>query len=96
MRRFKNKWQLPNLIIVDGGTPQVLTALKILEKSNMNIPLIGLAKNPNRIIIGVEGLPSIKNLITNPIFRILIQLRDESHRFAKKYHIYLRDLKFQN
>lgn len=95
-RRFKNKWRLPNLIVVDGGTPQVITALKILKKNNVNIPLIGLAKNPNRIIIGVEGLPSIKNLITNPIFRILIQLRDESHRFAKKYHIYLRDLKFQN
>lgn len=93
-RRFRNKWQLPNLIIVDGGTPQVITALKILKKNNVNIPLIGLAKNPNRIIIGVEGLPSIKNLLTNPIFRILIQLRDESHRFAKKYHIYLRDKKF--
>lgn len=93
-RRFQNKWQLPNLIIVDGGTPQVITALKILKKNNMNIPLIGLAKNPNRIVIGVEGLPSIKNLISNPIFRILILLRDESHRFAKKYHIYLRDKKF--
>ena len=95
-RRFKNKWQLPNLIIVDGGTPQVITALKILKKNGVNIPLIGLAKNPNRIVIGVAGLPSIKNLISNPIFRLLILLRDESHRFAKKYHVQLRDLKFQN
>ena len=93
-RRFNNQWQLPNLIIVDGGTPQVITALKILKKFNLDIPLIGLAKNPNRIIIGVEGLPSIKNLMSDPIFRILILLRDESHRFAKKYHVYLRDKKF--
>ena len=95
-RRFNNQWQLPNLIIVDGGTPQVITALKILKKFNLDIPLIGLAKNPNRIVAGVEGLPSIKNLMSDPIFRILILLRDESHRFAKKYHVHLRDLKFQN
>ena len=93
-RRFNNQWQLPNLIIVDGGTPQVITALKILKKFNLDIPLIGLAKNPNRIVAGVEGLPSIKNLMSDPIFRILILLRDESHRFAKKYHVYLRDKKF--
>ena len=95
-RRFKNKWQLPNLIIIDGGTPQVITALKVFKKNNIDIPLIGLAKNPNRLIIGVDGLPTIRNLISNPIFRLLILLRDESHRFAKKYHVHLRDLKFQN
>src|SRR3989344_4461586 len=86
-RRFKNKWQLPNLIIIDGGSPQVITALKVFKKNNIDIPLIGLAKNPNRLIIGVDGLPTIRNLISNPIFRLLILLRDESHRFAKKYHV---------
>lgn len=93
-RRFKNKWKLPDLIVVDGGSPQVITALKVFKKLNIKIPLVGLAKNPNRLIIGIEGLPIIKDLNSNPIFRILILLRDESHRFAKKYHIYLRDKKF--
>lgn len=93
-RRFKNKWELPNLIIVDGGAPQVITALKVFKILNIKIPLVGLAKNPNRLIMGVEGLPTIKDLTSNPIFRLLILLRDESHRFAKKYHVYLRDKKF--
>ncbi len=95
-RRFNNKWPLPDLILVDGGTPQVLTSLKLLKKLNLDIPLIGIAKNPNRLIIGVEGLPRIRHIMSDPKYRLLILLRDESHRFAKKYHLYLRDLKFQS
>ena len=95
-RRFNNKWPLPDLILVDGGTPQVLTSLKLLKKINLDIPLIGIAKNPNRLIIGVEGLPRIRHIMSDPKYRLLILLRDESHRFAKKYHLYLRDLKFQS
>jgi len=95
-RRFNNKWALPNLMLVDGGTPQVFTVLKLLKKLKHDIPLIGIAKNPNRLVIGVDGLPKINHILTDPKYRLLILLRDESHRFAKKYHIYLRDLKFQS
>jgi excinuclease ABC subunit C len=53
-RRLKHtEWHLPNLLIVDGGKGQVSSALKILQEQNINIPLIGLAKREETIILPV-------------------------------------------
>ena len=95
-RRVRNKWKLPDLIIVDGGVPQVNASIKIIKKYNLDIPVIGIAKHPNRIIIGSFGYPHLNLKINNSGFNLIIHLRDESHRFAKKYHLYLRNLNFLN
>ena len=50
-RRIKHsEWPYPNLLIVDGGKGQVSTALKVLEQTNKNIPVIGLAKKEETIV----------------------------------------------
>lgn len=98
-RRLKHKdWPFPGLIIVDGGKGQVSRALKALKDNNLNIPLIGLAKREETIII-----PFIKN--SNLIFievllpknsaaiHLLQRVRDEAHRFAVNYHRLLRSKK---
>ncbi len=95
-RRFKNKWTQPNLIVVDGGKPQVRTVLRTLAEIDKRVPVIGLAKNPDRIIIGGQNLPTIRPNIHRNGFNLLRFIRDESHRFAHKYHLYLRDKKFYN
>jgi excinuclease ABC subunit C len=95
-RRFHNKWTIPDLIVIDGGTPQLVSALKMFRKSKINIPLIGITKKPNRIIVGSYGFPNLKFKLNDPAFNLLILLRDESHRFAKKYHLQLRNSKFIN
>jgi len=89
-RRFKNKWPKPDLIVVDGGKPQVRVAQKVLKEFNTLIPLIGIAKRPDRLIIGDDSLRTIKPPRHHPGFRLIQALRDESHRFAKKYHLLLR------
>ncbi len=89
-RRFHNTWPLPNLLVVDGGKPQVRIALKILANLQINIPLIGIAKHPDRLVIGQGNLPTVKPPIHHHGFNIIRYLRDESHRFAKKYHVWLR------
>lgn len=88
-RRFKNDWERPDILLIDGGKPQIKIAEKILNQLNLKIPLIGIAKNPDRLIIGKKYKVII---IKNPssFFSLLINLRDEAHRFAKKYHLYLR------
>jgi len=86
-RRFHNKFPKPDLIIVDGGRPQVKVATDVIKKMNLNIPVIGLAKNPDRLIIGKRMVKPAKS---NPGFNLARLLRDESHRFAKKYHLFLR------
>jgi len=90
MRRFKNSWPKPDLIMIDGGRPQVKIIVKTLLDLNMQIPVIGLAKNPDRLVVGDATLSQIRK----GNFQLLQQLRDEAHRFAKKYHLYLRNKKF--
>lgn len=92
-RRFKNNWDKPDLIVVDGGKPQVRIALQALGELGVTIPLIGIAKHPDRLIIGDQNTQMIRPDYRNPGFNIIRALRDESHRFAKKYHILLREKK---
>ncbi len=94
-RQNHPEWSWPNLILVDGGKGQVQAALKIWKKNNL---IIGLAKNPDRIIIPIQAdkiswqvLRLAKN---HPALKLLQQIRDESHRFAKKQHIKLRQKNF--
>lgn len=89
-RRFKNKWIKPHLIVVDGGKPQVRTILRALSMIGRRIRVIGIAKNPDRIIIGRWPLLTIRPSQNNPGFNLVRHIRDESHRFAKKYHLLLR------
>lgn len=94
-RRLNNKWQLPSLIVIDGGKPQIRTMLRLQALSSplIGIPIIGLAKHPDRIVIGNKNLPTIRPRLNNLGLNLLQQMRDEAHRFAKKYHTYLRNRK---
>ncbi|OGY58559.1 MAG: hypothetical protein A3C03_01065 [Candidatus Colwellbacteria bacterium RIFCSPHIGHO2_02_FULL_45_17] len=88
-RRFNNKWRLPDLILVDGGSGQVNAILKVLRGRSLRIPVVGLAKGPTRKKNDVIGeVPSWTSL------RELITVRDEAHRFAISYHKKLRSDNF--
>ncbi|MDO8335408.1 MAG: excinuclease ABC subunit UvrC [Candidatus Saccharibacteria bacterium] len=52
-RRFSGRhdWQLPDLLVIDGGKGQLDAALKILEEKDLKIPTIGLAKREEEIVI---------------------------------------------
>ncbi|MDK2948839.1 MAG: excinuclease subunit [Patescibacteria group bacterium] len=75
-RRFNHKeWKRPDLILIDGGKPQVSAVKKIVE----DIPIIGIAKGKDRKkdeLIG-EDINYDKEL--------LLKVRDEAHRFAINY-----------
>jgi excinuclease ABC subunit C len=51
-RRLRHdEWSFPDLIVIDGGKGQVSTGLETLNQLGMNIPLIGLAKREEIIVI---------------------------------------------
>lgn len=54
-RRFSEKnikaWTVPDLILIDGGKGQLGAAIKSLESKNIKIPIIGLAKKQEQIIV---------------------------------------------
>jgi len=93
-RRVKrNDWKKPNLMVIDGGRGQLRAAREVVSWS---IPVVSLAKNPERLMIIKKGIKKINyetaRLVEGePMAQLLMQLRDESHRFAKKYHELLRN-----
>ncbi|MEK7555061.1 MAG: UvrB/UvrC motif-containing protein [Patescibacteria group bacterium] len=80
-RRFKNSWTLPDLILIDGGLPQVNAARSVLGESGIKIPIVGIAKGPERK--KNEFFGAIPRGIQE---KTLIRVRDEAHRFAISYY----------
>ncbi len=61
-RRLKHKeWPYPDLLTVDGGRGQVSAALNVLKQWNINIPVIGLAKRLETVIIPVFRHPEFSS-----------------------------------
>lgn len=104
-RRFRNPWRHPDLILIDGGWPQVNAAMQVMHEFHLGIPVVGLAKGAKRKKNGSTGLTVLSKskdeLICDPNNleicsqcgkhkNLLIQVRDEAHRFAIKYHKQLR------
>lgn len=85
----KEKQNLPNLIVIDGGAGQLSYALKELKKLHLKIPIIALAKREEEIYIPGKSKP-LKLSKKNKALLLLIQIRNEAHRFAIKYNRLLR------
>ncbi len=96
-RRFQHpEWQYPQLILIDGGKPQVGKVTDVLEKKQINIPVIGLAKRQETIIIRKENkFQEIKVPINSPSLLLLREARNEAHRFAQRYHHQRRQKKLK-
>ncbi len=93
-RRFKKReWHRPDMLIIDGGKPQLRAVERILSKNEIRLPLIGIAKNPDRIVVGKPLYKTLKIDQKDPFFTLVRAARDEAHRFAKKYHLLLRNKK---
>lgn len=88
------EWVWPQVILVDGGKPQVSFIFNVLKQKGKvgKIALLGLAKEEEKLVIpviekseivGWKMLPYSKD---NPAFHLLMHARDEAHRFAQKYY----------
>ncbi|MDY5139287.1 helix-hairpin-helix domain-containing protein, partial [Actinotignum timonense] len=81
-RRFAYR---PDLLVVDGGLPQVNAAQRVVDELGADVRVVGLAKRLEEVWIPGEEFPVIFPR-TSPALRLLQQLRDESHRFAITFH----------
>lgn len=90
-RLMNEQETLPNLVLVDGGKGQMSMALDVWADLGLDIPLLGIAKGPERKA-GLEELvlPHQKQTIQlpphHPALLLLQTIRDESHRFAITGH----------
>jgi excinuclease ABC subunit C len=93
-RLSHHEWGLPDIFIVDGGTPQLRVFNLVLKNMNITVPAIGLAKRYEEIVVNAEGkYRKIRLNRNDPSLRLIQNIRDEAHRFAHSYHEHLR-LKF--
>lgn len=75
----------PNLLLVDGGQPQVAAAQRALEESGVQgIQLAGIAKRLEEIWLPDSDFPVILPRNSDALF-LIQRLRDEAHRFAITY-----------
>ena len=88
--RLKEEGQsYPDLILTDGGLPQVHATLEALNNIGVSIPVAGLYKNDKH---QTEGLIDSSGN-TYPIdrksrlFFLLMRMQDEVHRFAITFHV---------
>mgnify|MGYP005848632243 CR=1 FL=1 len=80
----------PDLILVDGGKPQLNMAFDLLKIMNLDfIAVIGLAKQEEEIFTTFQD-ESIKLPKSSGSLHVIQQVRDEAHRFATTYHKLLR------
>ncbi|HUW71721.1 MAG TPA: GIY-YIG nuclease family protein [Candidatus Humimicrobiaceae bacterium] len=81
------EWGLPDLILIDGGKAQLNAALSLTK-----IPAIALAKRRNELYMKNLEKPILLKTLSREVFNLILQLRDEAHRFARKYHHKLREI----
>lgn len=93
-RRYNtiDKESLPDLLLIDGGKGQISSVLNALKRigKEKEIPIIGLAERFEYLFVPRGTEPIVLNK-DNPGLRLLIQLRDEAHRFGVKHHTRRRD-----
>ena len=76
----------PNLVVVDGGPPQVAAAARALADLGIDdVALCGLAKRLEEVWVPDDPYPVILNRSSEGLY-LLQRVRDEAHRFAINAH----------
>jgi len=89
-RLLEEQQELPDLIIADGGKGQMEVIREVVEDElQLHIPIAGLAKNDkHRTNELLYGFPAKKIGLKqdSSLFRLLVKIQDEVHRFAITFH----------
>jgi excinuclease ABC subunit C len=76
----------PNLVVVDGGPPQVASAARALAELGIDdVALCGLAKRLEEVWLPEDDHPVVMPRTSEGLY-LLQRVRDEAHRFAITHH----------
>ncbi len=97
IRRFRNSWKMPGLILLDGGEGHLNMAARVLRDLHLDIPLAAVAKGPERkkqeVRVKKKEVSSKNKAKVERVLNdkeLLKYIMDEAHRFAIGYHRKLR------
>jgi len=82
-RRLKHEeWARPDLILIDGGSPQIGFLTKALKQKNIDLTFVGLSKYAGDKIVFSSDIKKEKRLLIENLKPVLLKAREEAHRFA--------------
>ena len=86
----ERRWAMPDLVLIDGGKPQVGAAKGVLDELGLHdMPLAGIAKEREELFVPDRSDPIVLPVTSQALY-LVQRIRDEAHRFAITYH---RDLR---
>jgi excinuclease ABC subunit C len=90
-------WPLPEIMVIDGGLPQVNRVQTVLDELGVKVPIIGIAKGfdrkQDRLVFDRSSEELVR--VATRGKELFQRARDEAHRFAIRYHRTLRSKNFQ-
>jgi len=83
-------WDLPDLVIIDGGKGQLAAAAQTMRELGVHhIPVVGLAKRFEELFVPDEDEPVVLPRGSEALY-LVQRVRDEAHRFAITFHRQVR------
>ncbi|NLI98746.1 excinuclease ABC subunit UvrC [bacterium] len=87
-RLQKEEKSLPDLLILDGGKSQMSIVREFLDYVDVDLPVFAFAKTHDHLF-SRDG-KEVVIPASDPVLKLLVRIRNESHRFAVEYHRKLR------
>lgn len=83
VRRFKHlEWDMPDLIMIDGGKPQIDHIARVFKHHHIVVPFVGISKYGGDVLVFPGGTKQTVRDLALHLRPILLRVRDEAHRFA--------------
>ena len=79
---------MPDVFLIDGGATHAAVAETVLARFHMHVPVFGMVKDDRhrtRALITAQGR-EIGIQASEPVFALIGQIQEETHRFAVTYH----------
>jgi excinuclease ABC subunit C len=90
VNRESGLWELPDLVIIDGGKGQLAAAVQSMREMGVHhIPTVGLAKRFEELFVPDEDEPVVLPRGSEALY-LVQRVRDEAHRFAITFHRQVR------
>lgn len=91
-RLAHTEWQMPNLIVVDGGEVQLNVAKDVVKNANLDIPVVSVVKDERHKARAILGNPDFSEKYKKEI----VFANAECHRYAIAFHKKKRQKSFLN
>lgn len=103
LRRFKNDWPMPDLVLLDGGQGHANMAGELVRELGLDVLIVAVAKGKTRKNLNFQFPPPAGGSNKFPISQfpkelqnflndknVIKSIMDEAHRFAIMFHRHLR------